>query len=60
MSAFPFTAAGLDVGYGNVKLSARAAGEPILRELTMPIGAVPLERVMNFEIERLHFQASGS
>ncbi|APP82573.1 ParM/StbA family protein [Xanthomonas perforans] len=44
MSAFPFTAAGLDVGYGNVKLSARAAGEPILRELTMPIGAVPLEQ----------------
>ena len=42
MSTFPFTAAGLDVGYGNVKLSVRAAGEADLRELTMPIGAVPL------------------
>lgn len=44
MSAFPFTAAGLDVGYGNVKLSVRASGEASLRELTMPIGAVPLDQ----------------
>lgn len=44
MKIFPYTAAGLDLGYGNVKLSAHLAGESELRELIMPIGAVPLEQ----------------
>ncbi|WP_394697379.1 hypothetical protein [Pseudoxanthomonas japonensis] len=44
MSTFPYTAAGLDVGYGNVKLSVRVAGEAKPREQTMPIGAVPLDQ----------------
>ena len=44
MKTIPYTAAGLDVGYGNVKLSAQVAGESSLRELVMPIGAVPLDQ----------------
>lgn len=44
MKSFPYTSCGLDVGYGNCKLSAHVAGESQLRELVMPIGAVPLEQ----------------
>ncbi|MCW0399292.1 hypothetical protein NB700_001848 [Xanthomonas sacchari] len=44
MKIFPYTTCGLDVGYGNCKLSAHVAGDSHLRELVMPIGAVPLEQ----------------
>lgn len=44
MKSFPYTTAGIDVGYGSVKFSAHVAGEDQLRELSMPIGAVPLEQ----------------
>nr|WP_312130865.1 ParM/StbA family protein [Stenotrophomonas pavanii] len=44
MSTYPYTTCGLDVGYGNCKLSAHVAGESQVREVVMPIGAVPLEQ----------------
>ena len=44
MKTHPYTTCGLDVGYGNCKLSAHLAGEAQLRELIMPVGAVPLDQ----------------
>lgn len=44
MKVHPYTTAGADVGYGSVKLSVHVAGETELRELCMPVGAVPLEQ----------------